>query len=116
MLPEAVWRVYKPEWLVAYISDELEAKGEAECRERFHQKYEGRVLDKDWCISAMGVRKPGRRHLQLRLPNLKGEFRCLPDAEHLQAGLGRHASLVVRGSPEERELLAYGKRRLPRPG
>jgi hypothetical protein len=110
----STYMVYLPEWQVVFTSDELEVMGQRECGGHFEQKYAGRVREEDWRICGKGNMRPQRQVLQLRLPNLKGEFTDQPEAESLRAGLGELAVLVPRGGVEERELLSYGRRRLPR--
>lgn len=109
-----LYRVYKPEWLVYFISDEVGTAGAKEAADHFEKRYEGRVRTGDRKINCMGIRKPARSHLQLRLPNLKGECADPDEAEVLRSWLGGKAVVVVRGSAQERELLGYGRRRLPK--
>jgi hypothetical protein len=106
--------VYLPEWQVRHTSEELEVMGQKECKDHFEQNYAGRVREEDWQVRGAGNFRPQRQVLRLRLPNLKGECKDEAEAEALRSGLGDQAVLVARGSAEERELLSYGKRRLPR--
>lgn len=107
-----VWRVYLPEWHTAYLSDHLEVDGQNECKAAFAE-YEGRVREEDWRVTHVGSMRPSRYRLELRLPNLKGEFRYKEHAAENRDALGPEAVIVARGSAEERELLSYGRRRLP---
>jgi hypothetical protein len=106
------WRVYRPEWLTVYVSDRLEVEGQDQCQVRFRD-YAGRVRSEDWRLCPVGSVRPARYKLMVRLPNLKGEFKEESKARKLLATLGGQAVLVTQGSAEERELLAYGRRRLP---
>ena len=106
------WRVYKPEWVIVYTSERLEVDGRTQCRDRFTEDYEGRVRDGDWRIKGVGSFRPQHQVLELKLPNMAGECKAKELAEALQVGQG--GVLVEGGSPEERELLSYGSRRLPK--
>ena len=106
------WRVYRPEWVVAYTSSQLEVDGQEECKAEFRERFRGRVRDEDQRIRNPDGFRPGRRVLELRLPNLQGEYKEREDAERLLAERGDGAVVVRQGSPEERELTDYGRRML----
>ena len=115
------WRVYLTEWLTVYTSDEVEVLGAGECRDVYSRKYAGRVRSADWRISSAREIRPSPRCLQLRLPNLCGEFKDHNDALELASRLmdghkDGPCDLVRRGSDEEKELLEYGKKKLPDAG
>lgn len=112
---EPTWRVYAPEWLTVYTSDQLEVTGHQECKDHFAAKYQGRVRPEDMRIRGAGVLRPQQQALQLRLPNLKGEHKDRQVAMDHYTGLP-HAALVQRGSLEEQVLLDYGKKMLPQTG
>lgn len=126
MSTEPTWRVYLPEWQFVYTSDVLGEPGIDECLIFYRQRYEGRVREEDWRTvpAVMGARGPQPQALQLRLPNLRGEFKdydtAVEWASHLadQIPSGDQVAVVVvqRGSVEERELLEYGKKMLPDAG
>jgi hypothetical protein len=107
------YRVYCRQWLPAHTSQNTGREGEIECVGAF-VAYEGRVLDDDWRIDAPD-NGYGRSFLMLRLPNCCGEFTGEVDAQ-ARAGENGHEDhphqVVAAGSAEERELLAYGRRRL----
>jgi hypothetical protein len=125
MSTEPTWKVYLPEWLIVYTSDAAGGlEGGAECRQHFHGKHRGRVRGEDWRVVPAIAGAERERHrpycLQLRLPNLHGEFKDYSDAVQLASELvddrGGVAHVVQRGSPEERELLDYGRKMLPGAG
>jgi hypothetical protein len=107
-----VWRLYAPDWISVFASTRQGDDGVAECLGYFKERFEGRVTDDDWQVA-----RPDQggwlTFLQVRLPSLKGEF---TDEAHvyLRAGEfdGRPYRIVRRGDTEERELQAYGRRRL----
>jgi hypothetical protein len=109
-----MYRVFCSQWLPAFTSSLTGEAGAAECEAVFAAKYEGRVHGKDWRIDAPD-NAYGRSFLMLRLPNCCGEFTGEADAQ-ARAGENGHEDhphqVVVAGSAEERELLAYGRRRL----
>lgn len=117
MSAEPTWRVYLREWLTVYTSDYNGERGMAECLQHLTQKYAGRVRVEDWqTVVADPMRPDGSaRWLKLRLPNLRGEFKDRAEAMDWCIQLP-HAQLVQRGSDEEKELLAYGKKMLPDAG
>jgi hypothetical protein len=94
-------------------SRSLGGEGREECFDAF-MVFRGRVRDEDWRIDAPD-NAYGRSFLMLRLPNCCGEFAGEGDAQ-ARAGENGHEDhphqVVVAGSAEERELLAYGTRRL----
>jgi len=109
---EPVWRLYAPDWLTVFTSTKDGEAGKQECLGNFSERFEGRVDDGDWQIV---IPESGGwlTFLQVRLPVLKGEFTD-ERAVHRRAGEfeGLPYRIVRRGSPEERELQAYGRRRL----
>jgi hypothetical protein len=123
---EPTWKVYLAEWLTVYTSDRVgQEAGEAECREYFTGKYAGRVRDADWRFTvflpdAESLVSDRPVCLQLRLPNLHGEFKDYSDAVQAASELlddrGGTAHVVQRGSAEERALLDYGKKKFPDAG
>jgi hypothetical protein len=104
---DATWRVYLREWVIVYPG----SPGKAECARHFESRYAGRVRDQDWRI----VPGAGGYRLELRLPNLKGEYRDRADALEHYTELP-HAYLVQAGTPEEKALLGYGRKMLPEGG
>jgi hypothetical protein len=110
---EPTWKVYLPEWLAVYTAGAFGISGEAECKYVFDRRFAGRVREEDWRLEAGSVTS----RLELRLPNLHGEFKHYSDAVGLASELvddrGGVAHVVQRGSPEEKALLEYGKKKLP---
>lgn len=100
-----IWKVYQPDWLIvcATTSDLL-------CRDYFDRFYAGRVRDEDVRYnSAVG----GTFVLELRLPNLKGEFKYKHLAEAwVELHPAKGTEIVARSSRAEMKLLEYGKRKL----
>jgi hypothetical protein len=107
-----MWRVYCPQWLIAWTSLATGQGGAAECESEFGLRFRGRVREDDWRVTSPSG-SYGRSFLELRLPNCAGEFAGREDAERRAGEHGGHPHQVVEaGSPEEERLLAYGKRRL----
>jgi hypothetical protein len=120
MSTDPTWRVYLAEWVTVYTSDMFVRFGDDECEAVFGQRYKGRVRDGDWRVIPVTAGHPEAvvpRVLQLRLPNLRGEFKSEADAWWLAGELldatGQSPHVVQRGSAEERALLEYGKKMLP---
>lgn len=112
---DATWRVYLNEWVTFYSSDAHGPEGEAECRAHFDRKYKGRVREQDWRVTCSVTSTLGGWPylLELRLPNLRGEFKDRMDALALPSGHSPEARIVQRGSPQEQALLEYGVKMLP---
>jgi hypothetical protein len=110
----AVKRVYFKEYVTVYTSGSPGSQGLAECRAWFAEHYGGKIHDYDWTVLGTSIANPGKwqARLQLRLWNRRGEFVSAPDAEALAAEIGHGAVIVDRWSPEEDELLSYGKKKL----
>ena len=117
--PDAPWRVYMDEWLIVWTGDAPGPEGQAECLSHFQVKYQGRVRERDWRVvpGIRGVELARAPYcLQLRLPNLRGEYKDQDCALAQVASVscpGRNAEVVRRGSAQERELLDYGRKMLP---
>ena len=110
-----MWRIYSPQWLTFFTSAATGEAGRSECEARFREEYEGRIEPADMRIESP-AQAYGRSFLQLRVPNCGGEW---PDRGEAERHAGEHPGLphqvVEAGSAEERELRAYGTRRLRRP-
>ncbi len=105
-MPDATWRVYLREWLTVYTADVTGSDGRDECQRHFWSKYRGRVRGED--VMYVNTQYP---QLQLRLPNLKGEFKDEADARWsftVHAGQEEAPRVVQCGSPQEQALLEYG--------
>jgi hypothetical protein len=123
MSTEPTWRAYLPEWLIVYTSDAGGPEGLDECWGCFARKYQGRVRAEDYQVMPAITGRAGSDGpycLQLRLPNLHGEFKdysgAVALASELVDGRGGTAHVVQRGSAEERVLLDYSTRMLPDAG
>lgn len=106
-------RVYGWEWVLVYTSAKTAFAGLTEVKEFFAGKYAGRVRDEHVECRSAGKDQPTQ--LWLCLPTLKGEFKHEERARALAAATasGGGVTVVVRNSRDERELLEYGKRKLP---
>lgn len=121
-----LYRLYRPEWVIVYTADALAvAPGAKEplapdelvryAHEHFELRYAGRVRPEDVRFTPAGVGPHARVHLELRLPNLKGEFKFEALARGYAVRMGwSNFQLVVRNSKLDHELRAYGVKRLPK--
>lgn len=103
------WRAYQREWIVSYTSDLAGKEGQDEALRVYEERWMGRITPGDSRMEAVG----GHTQILLFLPNLKGEFRERDDALAI-CPADTTVDIVESGSPEERVLLDYGKRMLPR--
>lgn len=120
MPAEAPWRVYLAEWVAVYTSDSSGPEGADECWDHFERNYKGRVREEHRQVVATSPVKPGAYpySLELRLPNLKGEFKdeaaaWMLSGELMTLDASPKPHVVRRGSPAEQALLDYGKKMLP---
>lgn len=104
-----LWRVYRPEWMVVGAARNVP---EAEVTLDFmFREYEGRVRPEDVRRVVVG----DVRQLQLRLPNMRGEFKTKGRAEaYVRAEGWTDTTIVVRNSAQDHKLRSYGTRRLPK--
>jgi len=107
------WRVYRRMRTVAYTSDQAGEAGFAECARVFGERWDGRVAGEDADIVPLRRGDPGRGAYMviLNLPGCAGEWKDERDAEDF-AALVTGGIVVASGSPEERDLLDYGKKRI----
>lgn len=108
---ETTWCVYLPEWVRVHVSTTYGPAGQEECGRAFTEHYLGKVRSDDWRICRQSRGDPSRYRLELRLPNLKGEYKDKDKADGDVSRLGSGAVVVEWGSPEEDRLLDYGRRR-----
>jgi hypothetical protein len=109
---ERFWRVYKPEWCVAYVSDNDGVDGRQECFQKFDTAYRGRVRQEDCRLVpwSLELTEWCPWMLELLLPTMKGEYTSRPPAlEHARKIDG---VVVLEGSKADKKLLNYGKRML----
>jgi len=114
-VPDELWLVYLPEWLIAYTSRAAAQPGWEECLAWFQRHYGNRIYPDDWRIKPSGSEQDptlhkGRWMLQLRLNNLRGEFVGKSLADELASELGTGAEVVVKFSRDARKLAEYGQR------
>lgn len=99
-----LWKAYRPEWLITHT-----ARTEAECAAVFHASHAGRIRDED----VRYREHVGLWALELRLPNLKGEFKTRELADrYATEQVDQNTVVVARSSRDEMKLLEYGKRKL----
>jgi hypothetical protein len=113
-IPDDLHRVYRNEWVIVHVVV-ASPTGAEECRRHFDETYRGRVRDDEVRFVGEGAGLYRVDQLQLKLPNLKGEFKHLPDAvrfaeEHCQP----RYSIVNKNSKADHELRNYGVKMLPR--
>lgn len=113
-----MFKVYLPEWLTVYTSEEVGDKGRQECEVYFSSKYEGRVRQEDIGYEATSAYSPDQWpwRLKLQLPNIKGEFKTRVLAEEYvrRQGWQDRARVVARNSRDEYALKDYGVKKLPK--
>lgn len=111
-------RLYRREWVIVWSDIRAEGETSADVTRRATEhaiaRYDGRVHDEDLRISLHGGGRDTVVYVELFLPNLKGEFKTRALAEAHASNWG-HADIVVRNSPEDHELRAYGVKMLPDP-
>jgi hypothetical protein len=109
-----IWRVYRPQWLVArLIRGDEESPDElmAQAQRYADEHYRGRVHEHDL---AFEVTHPGLIRIKWRLPTLVAEWKTRELAARYAADHGfTDATIVTRNSREDFELRAYGVRQLP---
>lgn len=108
---DTTWCVYLPEWVRVHVSVAHGQGGQEECKHVFTERFLRKVRQDDWRIRP-DRGNPPRYRLELRLPNLKGEFKDDREARDLADRLGAEAILVEWGSAEEDRLMDYGQKRL----
>lgn len=119
MTDPASWRIYRDEWLVAFVAFPQDGQSAQERAEvHFARHYRGKVLDCDVRFVA-GPEAYGSRAvvLELRLPNMRGEFKTRELAqEFADRFFAGEENVIVVGtdSPEDRDLRTYGMTPLPK--
>lgn len=108
---EDLWRVYRPEWLIVYVT-EVDEGAEARAAEVALDRFAGRIRADDCRVVIDETAKV--LQLQVRKPNMRGEFKHLTDASSYVAEQEwDDTTIVQRNSPADHELRAYGTKRLP---
>lgn len=110
------YRLYRPEWVVVYVATtgaDHTTRGLVEAV--FAERYFERVRFDDVRIITEGEGVHEVTRLELRLPNLKGEFKHGFLAQRFadEQGYGDY-EIVVKHSPRDHEIRAYGTKRLPK--
>jgi hypothetical protein len=120
-IEDDLFRVYVPEWTVAFTYDPQPGQSTAEAFEHvwayYDQRYAGRVRREDVQVVQDGTTHPLVR-LLLLLPVLKGEFKHRPLAEafvNADPRLCERATIVVRNSKADHDLRNYSVTMLPPP-
>jgi hypothetical protein len=109
----STWRVYEKQWLIVFASDpgalQPGDRPQESCEDKWEHDYAGKVELWDMKVEPFSTSEPERWpwYLKLRLWTMTGEFLGKP----VMAGLAGFA-LVQGGSPEERALLDYGRKKL----
>lgn len=112
---DEVYRLYRPEWVTVHY---VIADDDGTCcpglisqlREYFAATYAATVADADVRMVCDGEGINAVAQLQLRLPNLKGEFKHAFLAERFadERGYTDH-QIVVRNSAVDKRLRRYGQ-------
>lgn len=104
----STWCTYRPEFVGVFQSVKSGTLGREECAAKFREEFEGKVRADDWRIVHVATWRPCPFKLELKLPNLHGEFSDEDEANALAASLGPGAVVVPWGSDKEQKLLEYG--------
>jgi hypothetical protein len=121
------WRVYQKEWTVVYTSDATDGEGAAETGRFLTEHYGGRLRDEDVRLTLtvpvlVNGQRPEKYEPQavrgsVRIWNRRGEWAQEKDArdhaERIWGAEGVVPTLAGAETPQEQELLDYGKRMLP---
>lgn len=116
----ASWRLYHDEWITVYVAFELDGRSPTERAVDFAvEHYDGRVRPAD-VLYVLDERHYGEPAvlLQLRLPNLRGEFKDRALAEEFRGRMfgaddDGSVHLVGADTDADQELRGYGVKQLP---
>ncbi len=116
----ASWRVYHYEWITVHTAFGRDSASAIEhATAHYTEHYAGRVREAD-VQYLFDEETYGRAAvlLQLRLPNLRGEFKDRERAEQFSdlmfgAEPGHRVHVVGADTEQDRTLLAYGVKQLP---
>lgn len=106
-----MWRVYRPLWQDVYASALPGEAGQRDCVADFGRRWARAVEDGDWQV-LVPEDPAGLVRLQLRLAAWTGEFGTEADAWQCAGDFPGEALVLPAGSPEERDLLDYGRRQI----
>lgn len=106
-----LFRLYRPEWITVFTTHE----GADRAITYFETTYRGRVYDTDMkIIDSSAGSAVARVQLQLRLPNLKGEFKHAYLAQrHAETQGWDEWTIVARNSKADHDLRGYSVKKLP---
>lgn len=110
-----VWRVYHREWITVFRSQNHGRLARSEIDHFYAVKYKGRVKESEVRVIPTSQKNPEEWPwlLQLKLPNLMGEFKHEDDAvAYIGNVLDGVAELVRRNSKPDHRLRNYGKNML----
>lgn len=114
---EGLYRVYRHEWVVVHFlmqDPDNPTPLVDQVREYFQQRYEGRVRPEDMRIECSGRDINEVCQLQLKLPNMRGEFKHRIDALRWVKEQGwDEYRVVLAGTQVDEQLRQYGIRKLP---
>jgi hypothetical protein len=108
-----LWRVYHYEWVITYVTED-DGGAEARIQKYYLDNLAGRILADDYRIIAEGESPHVVLQVQVRRPNMRGEFKHFSDAQKFvteqewQGGV----SIVQRNSRADHDVRSYGTRRL----
>lgn len=111
-------RLYRPEWVSVHVEAAVDGDRTPEALTEaalahFDAHYDGRVHSGDMRLAVAGAGPTARVALQLRLPNLKGEFKTAALAHAHATGQGWDDYTVVgRNTKADHELRGYGVKKL----
>lgn len=115
------WFVFAREWVVVHVESAAQQDGgypvtaallAAALLAYRDEKYGGRVEADDVRFTFTGAGPEMLGRLELRLPNPVAEYGAKDQAVTYASTLGTAAEIVERGAPRDKELRAYGTRRL----
>ena len=117
MSEQGTWKVYEKQWIIVFASDyrDILRNGQRQCQDAWEGAWDGKVAREDMNIVPLSEdddelsRLPW--YLKIRLWTLTAEYKDEALALYL-AGANLDQEAVRAGSPEERKLLDYGRRRL----
>lgn len=112
---DPLYRVYRPEWIIVFTSIKHGEAGKAEAGEHFSEKYAGKVYDGHVRFTPTSKNAPDAwpYWLELKLPNVLGEFKTEELAAEFVASLGGDEAVIVpKNSKQEQNLTSYSKRKL----
>jgi hypothetical protein len=113
--PGGTFKVYEKQWIIVFASDPRHSgySGQLQCSDTLTTSYAGKVIPDDAKVEPAVSERDGDRlpwYLKLRLWALVAEYREEPGQWKLSGPAD--VQVVRAGSPEERKLLDYGRKKL----